>query len=476
MIDDYTCDDIFSDYHDYKVLHDAYYGKGGFKHGGYIERYPREGELKYLRRRKVAYYSNYLRPIIDSHVNPIFRKEPKRSWQGNSKFEQFTQNVDACGAGMNRFMKKAALIAKIYGVAFIFTDNFAELPAKLATALKERMFPYSYIVAPRKVESYKVNKFGKLTSITIREPAEDSEGNVTDGEWLREWTSTGWILIGDDGETKGQGEHNLGRLPVTPLYSNQVEKMDTLPQSEFLDISKMSISLYNRCSELDEILSGQTISIMIYPIAANQKPDCVQEIVTGIENIIGLYASEGGAPGYISPNSAPAEMQMKQIDRLVTEMYRMARLSHTTGVQQQTSGIAKAYDFEQTNQNLGDFAANIEEAEEDIARVFALWENVDNLDYNVAYDRDFGIIDIASILADAMAALDLDIGNKFNAAVKKKIVASYLGEDIPAAEYDEIIKEINYNAENADYADQSAILAKRLAEKQAKVGVVDGTE
>jgi hypothetical protein len=469
MIDD-TCDTIFSDYYDYKILHDAYYGKGGFKYGTYIERYPREGELKYIRRRKVAYYSNYMRPIIDSHVDPIFRKEPKRSWQGNSKFDQFMEDVDACGAGMNRFMKKAALIAKIYGVAFIFTDNFAELPTNLAAALKERRFPYSYIVPPRRIESYKVNKFGKLTSITIREPAEDAEGNVAIGEWLREWTSTSWILIGSDGETKSQGEHNLGRLPVTPLYSNQVERLDTLPQSEFLDIAKMSISLYNRCSELDEILSSQTFNILIYPIADNQKPDCVQEIVTGVENVIGFYANGGSAPGYISPNSDPAEMQMKQIDRLVTEMYRMARLSHTTGVQKQTSGISKAYDFEQTNQNLGDFAANIEEAEEDIARIFALWENVDNIDYNVAYDRNFGIIDMTAILADATAALDLSIGNKFDAAVKKKIVANYLGEDVPPNEYDAIIKEIDDNGDNADYAEQSSKLAAaRLALEQKRV-------
>ena len=449
-------DDILEDQHDHKLLFDAYYGKGGFKKGFFLFKHPRESQKKYDRRRKMAYYSNYLRPIIDSHVDPIFRKEPKREWKDNAAFSAYILDVDTCGTGMNRFMKKAALIAKIFAVAFIFTDNFADLPQNLAATLKERCLPYSYIVTPDRLDSYKINRFGKLTSITITEPAEDAEGNVKDGVInKRTWTTTTWKLTGEDGKVISKGEHNLGRLPVTVLYSNQVQREDTLPQSEFYDIARMSVSLYNRCSELDEVLSNQAFNILTYPLGDTQRAKDIEEIITGTENMLGYDGTLGGKPDFISPKSEPADLQMKQLDRLVQEMHRMARLSHVTGVEKQTSGVSKAYDFENTNQNLGDFAANIEEAEKDMAAVFELWAGGGSkLEYTASYDRDFGMIDIEQVLKEADEALLLNIGSKFNAAVKKKVVAAYLPE-LPEKEYDEITKEIDENTKNEVYAADS---------------------
>lgn len=449
-------DEILEERHESKLMFDAYYGKGGFKYGFFLFKHPREGNMKYKRRRKMAYYSNYLRPIIDSHVDPIFRKEPKRDWKTNATFSAYIADVDTCKCGMNRFMKKAALIAKIFGVALIFTDNFADLPTNLAKTLESRMLPYSYIVTPNRVDGFKVNRFGRLTSITIKEPAEDAEGNVKEGVFnKRTWTVTSWTLTDSDGKLIQQGDHNLGRLPLTLLYSNQVEREDTLPQSEFYDIARMSISLYNRCSELDEVLSNQAFNILTYPLGEAQRSKDAEEVITGTENMLAYDGTLGKSPDFIAPKSDPADLQMKQIDRLVQEMHRMARLSHVTGVEKQESGVSKAYDFENTNQNLGDFAANIEEAEKDMAAIFELWTGKKNsLEYSVAYERDFGIIDIEQILKDADAALMLDIGAKFKAAVKKKIVALYLG-DLPEKEYDEIMAEIEANADNENYAGNS---------------------
>lgn len=453
----YDLEDILEENYDHRLLFDAYYGKGGFKKGFFLFRHPREGQKKYERRKFMAYYSNYLRPIVDSHVDPIFRKEPKRDWSDSATFEMYMKNVDACGCGMNRFMKRAALIAKLYAVAFIFTDNFAELPTNLAATLKERKLPYSYIVPPDKVDSYKINRFGKLTSITVKEPAEDAEGNIREGVInKRIWTPTIWKLLSEDDEVIDEGEHSLGRLPVTPLYSNQAQREDTLPQSEFYDIARMSISLFNRCSELDEILSNQAFNILTYPLSDSQRSKDMKEVITGTENMLGYNGELSHSPDFIAPSSEPAEVQMKQLDRIVTEMHRMARLSHVTGVEAKTSGVSKAYDFENTNQNLGDFAANIEEAEKDVVEVYGLWEG-SKLDYTVGYDRDFGIIDIEQILKEADEALLLDIGSKFNAAVKKKVVQIYL-PDISEKEYGEIEKEIDENAKNESYANESTQL------------------
>ena len=60
------------------LLRDAYHGTGGFETGSYLVQYPVENATKFLRRQQISYYLNYLRPIVDSHVTPIFRRASMR--------------------------------------------------------------------------------------------------------------------------------------------------------------------------------------------------------------------------------------------------------------------------------------------------------------------------------------------------------------------------------------------------------------
>ena len=436
---------------DYQLLYDAYHADGGFKTGQYLLQHPREGEHKYRRRKRMSYYANYVKPVVDSHVDPIFREEPNRNWDSNQLFSMFHEDVDAAGTSMNRFMKKAALVAKLYAVAFIVIDNFADLPATVADTLNDRKLPYAYIVTPSQVTDHKVNRFGRLTSITYTEPAEDADGNITYGSNSRTWTMGEWILSDSNGKVIIRQKHSLARLPIVPLYSKPMESGNTLPQSEFYSISRTNMSLFNRCSELDEVLSNQAFGILTYPLGENQDTDEVQEIVTGTENLLGYDGTLSKSPEYIGPPAEPANMQMSQIDRLIQEIYRMAKQSHTTGVEAKASGVAKAYDFEKTNPVLADFAANCELAEVEMAKVFELWTSA-KLNYTCSYERDFGIIDIEQVLKDADSALQLNIGRLFNKEVKKKVVAAYLG-DIPEEDYDAVIEEIETSADDAMYAE-----------------------
>ena len=60
----------------YKLIDDSYSADGGFSNGSYLIPHPRERQDKYNRRKNMAYYINYVKPIVDAHINPIFSHEP----------------------------------------------------------------------------------------------------------------------------------------------------------------------------------------------------------------------------------------------------------------------------------------------------------------------------------------------------------------------------------------------------------------
>lgn len=445
---------------DYILLYDAYYGVGGFRPNRagkniYLEKYIRESDEKYLRRKHLAYYINYFKPIVRSHVDPIFRKSPSRNYS-NDLTGEFLKNVDGAKSDMNKFMIRGANIAQIYGSAWVVTDNFPEVPTKMSDVVANRIYPYVSVYPPSRINDYTVNRFGILTSITFKEPAENENGDIQIEEYnLRKWTLTSWTLTDTNGAEISRGDHNLERLPVTVIYSNEVDRLDVIPVSDYMDVARISKAMYNRCSELEEILTGQTFNILTYPVSRNQELAKIKETIGSVENVLGFDGESSSRPAFIAPSPDSAEMQQKQLAWLVQEMYRIARLSHVVGTEQKTSGVAKAFDFEQTNSSLSSFAKTLERAEEDIISIFCKWQGIEEKDYSVSYGNDFGIIDVSGMLADATAALEAKIGSKFDVAVRKYVASAYLQGNSTPEEIQEIKDDIESEAENDVYNEQT---------------------
>lgn len=444
---------------DDKFLNDAYHGEGGFKDGKYLVQHPRETSDKYNKRKELAYYLNYVGPVVDSHVDPIFRTEAARDWgaqiQGSARrnkdanklFSGFYADCDTNGKPLPKFMKWAARLAKIHGVVFVVVDNAAEQPGTMADVLVKRAYPYVYAIKRKQVTDYKVNKAGVLTSITYQVAADGSGSGANRSEtWT--WTETEWKVTSADGQQKA-GAHNLGKVPVVPIFGRDRDPGDMKPQSEFYNIARTNRRIYNLCSEIDELIRNQSFNVMTYPMGEGQSQDDVKEIVVGTENVMAYDGRLSNKPEYASPDASPLEQLRQERKDLVEEIYRMAKMSHVTGVQTKTSGVAKAWDFENSNQALSDFAGNLEQGERNIATLFELWTK-SKVDYDVTYSDDFGIVDIDGELDKVGKALDLNIGGLFNKAVKKKAVDVYLN-DLPEDEFDAVSADIDARAQDETY-------------------------
>lgn len=432
---------------DYKFLEDAYCGKGGFKTGDYLVPHVRETPEKYMRRRRLAYYLNYVAAVVNSHVNPVFRKDPKREWDTNELFSAFMVDVDTLGTPITRWMKQAGRQAKLHGVCFLVMDNVSDQPGNLADALKQRAFPYVYLVTKKQVLTCKTNKVGQIIEFSYTVAAEMSSGSITKTEiWI--WTPETWRCQGANGEQKG-GVNPLGRCPVVPLLSRPGDTGQLLPQSEFYNIAQANLALYNLCSEIRELQRAQAFAILTYPLGDEQDDDDAKELLVGPENMLTYDGNLSNKPEYIAPPAEQLAQLREERSDLIQEIYRMAELSHVTGVETKTSGVAKQWDFEQANQVLSDFALNCQDAEMKLAALFELWTKT-TVNYTCRYSDDFGIVDVAGALDEVQKSLDLNVGPEFNMEAKMKAVAVYLN-DLPEDRYNAVVADIEARAQDERY-------------------------
>lgn len=73
----------------YSLLTDAYFGTGLFENGAGLRQHPREDPANYKDRQGLAYYLNYTGPIVNAAVDPIFKNDIKRDYNGSTLFQAF---------------------------------------------------------------------------------------------------------------------------------------------------------------------------------------------------------------------------------------------------------------------------------------------------------------------------------------------------------------------------------------------------
>lgn len=430
---------------EYQLLRDAYYGTGGFATGSYLNKHKRESKEDYQFRQANAYYLNYFSPIVNALVDPIFKRQPLRDYQGpaSATIKAFLEDVDTAGADIHTFMKRAAIMAKVYGASFIVVDNASERQSRtVAEMLQQREIPFAYVLGPQDLEEYGIDQTGSLLYVRFREVA-----SIKDGTYQYRYTyydRTKWEIWGDN-LMKSSGEHGLGCVPVIPLFPRMLEQRTMKPTPELEPIARTAKALYNHCSWLGEILRNQTFPLLTIPSLD------VNDLVVGTNNALGYLPDSSHAPAFIAPPSDPATILQNQIASLIQEMYRMASLSFVISTtQNNNSGIARQWEFERTNQQLANFAMQCARAETEVMELVARWVNSD-ITYTVSYPDDFGIVDVTDQLAQAQAVLDMNLTDGLQEEVLKKVLAVYC-PDMPDERFDELIEDMKRR--QADKANQ----------------------
>ncbi len=150
------------------LVQDSYDGGGGFANGGYLFKYPREQD--YLERRKMAYYINYMKPIIDSKVSPVFSIAPQREFNdATGLIDNFLLNADCNNTTLEKMIESATLQTVMKGNGFLIVDNFklGDIPENLQEVIDERKYPFVYEKQEEDIYKYELDEFGKLLEISF---------------------------------------------------------------------------------------------------------------------------------------------------------------------------------------------------------------------------------------------------------------------------------------------------------------------
>jgi hypothetical protein len=384
----------------------------------------KESDSEFEKRKKRAYRFNHTREVVDLIDKYIFKSAVARKIDDASDpIKAFWKSTTLSGLNIDQFMRVASKGASTFGKIWVFVDSTksGEVLSR-ADEKKAGARCYAYTVKPQDILDLGFDDSGEATWILIREFVRDdkdaitSSGNVS--QQFRLWTTDSWhvfairnkdksadanpIVYNPGVSTPGQaapsgsvsaqdeevvliseGTHKLKRIPGFPL-DNVIGECRYDAPALIADIAYLDRAVANYLSNLDVIIQDQTFSQLAMPaqglLPGSDGYDALMEM--GTKRIF-TYDGEGGArPEYLSPDPKQAGVIVTVINKIINEIYHSlgmggerTKQDNAVGIDN-SSGVAKAYDFERLNSLLVTKSASLQNAENELTELVEAWNGV----------------------------------------------------------------------------------------------------
>lgn len=443
---------------------------------GNLFKHPKEREVDYTDRLRMSYYYNFCSPIVDIYTDHLFKQPIHEKFEEiETEVEERSENIDNKGSSIGEFRKEMADLAQLYGHIYVVTDTIKS-DAEVITQqdiIDNGLFPYFTLHHPQNVINWALDEFGRPYWVVIREyidgnkdPYNFDEQNLAFVQY-RLLTRNEWVLYNGDYVQIATGVHGLNKVPITCIFDKQSKKARSfLGISSLADIVFIARDIYNSCSELKQILRDQTFAFLA--LQGNSKE--YDELSVGTSKGL-LYPPDRNPPQYISPPSSNAEAYFKHIDRQVTKIHQLAKLEGGSaefsgqGVVEE-SGVAKAWDFNQTNSALSKKASNMEDGETKLWQIFAKWLGKSEWTGSIAYPNEFSIQSLNEDLDEAMKIAKLELGAEFDKEVKGAIIKKKFPR-MDKEDLDKMVKDME-SAEDKKGLGETGRLVSRIPSLQNK--------
>lgn len=438
-------------------------GREWFKEN--IFRYIKEGESEFKDRVDRAYRFNHTREVVDLINKYLFKQNIVRNEEDAPEaVKKFWKRSTRNGMGISDFSRQISKKTSIYGRVAVVVDRTTaegEIVSK-ADEKAANLQTYAYIVPPEQVLDYSYDEQGALNWILLLEQVRDdadplsSSGKI--GVRYRLWTKNFWMLVEEKRNGKAKtwqitdsAWHNLGEVPV--VLADHIVSDDLYVSPAMIDdIAYLDRAVANYLSNIDAIIQDQTFSQLAMPSQGvepgSDAYDKMKEM--GTKRIFLFDGGESGnAPFYLSPDVKQAQVIITTIKTIINEIYHTVGLAgertkqdNALGIDN-SSGVAKAYDFERVNALLAAKADSLEMTENKIVRLVCLWngEKVDDEQKLVSYPNNFdtrGLYDEFDLAARLMLVDAPD-------SVRREQMQSVLDKlfpQLPQAKRAEIEKEL----------------------------------
>ncbi|MFA5092025.1 MAG: hypothetical protein WC483_05675 [Candidatus Paceibacterota bacterium] len=403
--------------------------KGGSQYpSGNLFSHRLENSEDYSNRLRRAYYLNFCKPLPNIYTDYIYKNRIKRPQVFSKEFT----DIDKRGRSINDFARLCSVLSGIYGHVHVLVDKSVDAEGISKADAKS---PYAVIYKPENVVDWAFDENGNLLWVLLYEPTyvdtDPMSARVTEKRF-RLLTQAGWEVWRADGDKETKLSFGVwpfatkGKIPFKTCFNADADN-DMIGESMLRDIAPINRIIFNWCSLIDEQFERQTFSQLVTPDTGTGEGtggSDAKKIATA--TAFTFPADSKFPPMYIGPNTDNSRVIWEVIEKHITEIYRHAMLDKgDTSIIHAQSGVAKAYEFVDTNQALVTKAQYMERFEGELYDAFGLWTN-QKIDAPVEYAKEFDIISVEREIKNAFDIVAEGISDTLKKALYKRVARKAL--------------------------------------------------
>ena len=357
-------------------------------------KHEQESQQGVKRRKRLAVYRNYCKPIVNKYNDFVFIQPVKRD-SSNQMFAQWSMNVDSLGTPLHEFMRLELRQAAVEGVRYCLVESTkagADKTQAQAQAAGDRLFLIG-LDADRII--HWTERAGMLAQALVYLPALQQ---------VRLYDSAN-VVIGRL-DPKDSGKLAAVENPVPHGYASlPVVKICALPDnaSQIEDIAECNKSLFNMDALLREELARQTFTQWL--ITGIDAEDMAKaEAVLGGRRLWCIN-KQGIEARQLGSDISQAESIRKTIDGDIKEIYRLSGLHNPDVLQKAESGRALHIRWNDVEITAAAIADHAEQAENRIIDLWVQGMGGGQLVAHSDYPEEFDTEDLAISLQMTLAML-----------------------------------------------------------------------
>ena len=431
-------DEKFNDWHFHLM---SYLGGQDYQNGYLLNRYILETDEEYLKRAENTPVDNHCKNVVQIYTSFLFRVPPTRDYgtlTGDPQLQSFVQDADLDGRSFDNVIREMQMNASIYGTCWAVLDKPAVQSQTRAEELQLDIRPYINLYTPENVMNWNFQRSinGKyiLTSLTL---LEDLHNDVAT---IRVWTPEDITTYMVEDFTKGYSSskpilkdemiNELGKIPAVILY-NQKSQRRAIGISDLNDVAELQKGIYNDYSEIEQLirLSNHPSLVKTPEVEASAGAGSIIEMPSDMEPNLKPYL--------IQPSSQSLDGIMNNIRMKVEAINRITHMGAVRATETRIqSGIALQTEFQLLNARLSEKADYLQNAEEQIWKIFAEWQGKE-FDGEIIYPDSFNLRDYASDLQFLQMAKASGVeSDTFLKEIDKQIARAVVDDDEKIATID----------------------------------------
>ena len=419
----------------------SYLGGNDYRNGYYLHRYILETPEEYDQRVRHTPVDNHCKNVVQIYTSFLWRVPPTRDYgslDGDQQLESFLNDADLDGRSFDTVMREVQMNASIYGNCWVIVDKPQTNLKTRAEELSQDIRPYMSIYTPENVINWNYRRASSgrfyLDYLVIVEDINSDRAIIK--IFTEESISTYEVEDFEKEYAEGQARlideipNPLGKIPAVNVYNLRGAKRP-IGISDLSDVAYLQQSIYNDYSEKEQLirLANHPSLVKTPNVEASAGAGSIIEMPDDLEPSLKPYI--------IQPSGQNLDGIMKCIQNKIDAIDRITHMGSvraTTG--QIASGIALQTEFQLLNARLSEKADYLENAEEHIWSLFAMWQGKD-WDGKVDYPDTFDIRDWANDLQYLQIAKASGIKSEtFNKELDKQIAEAVIDDN-------EVIKTIN---------------------------------